>query len=66
LIRGGQVIGATNAAGSAVKDRPVSVPDLFCTFCDALKINPRKENPGPLDRPIKIVDDGSVVKEVFA
>jgi hypothetical protein len=65
-VRGGQVIGATNAAGSAVKDRPVSVPDLFCTFCDALKINPRKENPGPLDRPIKIVDDGSVVKEVFA
>lgn len=64
-VCGGQVVGATNATGSAVKDRPVSVPDLFCTFCDALKISPRKENLGPLDRPIKIVDGGSVVKEVF-
>jgi hypothetical protein len=65
-VRGGRVVGATTTDGSAVKDTPVTVPDLFTTFCHALKINPRKENLGPLDRPIKIVDGGQPVKELFA
>jgi hypothetical protein len=42
------------------------VPDLFTTFCEVLKINPRKENIGPLDRPVKIVDGGQPIKELFA
>ncbi|HLW64926.1 MAG TPA: DUF1501 domain-containing protein [Gemmataceae bacterium] len=65
-IKGGQVIGASSADGSDIKSRPVTVSDLFCSFCHALKINPRKENIGPLERPIKIVDGGDVVKELFA
>jgi hypothetical protein len=65
-VRGGTVVGATNGGGTAIADRPVTVPDLFCTFCEALKINPRKENAGPFDRPIKIVDGGTPVKELFA
>jgi uncharacterized protein (DUF1501 family) len=65
-IRGGQVIGGTSADGSEVKSRPVSVPDLFCTFCQSLGINPRKENMSGLGRPIKIVDGGNPVKELFA
>jgi Protein of unknown function (DUF1501) len=64
-IKGGRVVGATNSDGTAVADRPVTVPDLFTTFCQSLKINPRKENAGPLDRPIKIVDGGQAVKELF-
>src|SRR5262249_43065035 len=58
-IKGGQVVGATSADGTDVRSRPVTVPDLFCSFCQALKINPRKENLGPLERPIKIVDGGA-------
>jgi hypothetical protein len=65
-IHGGHVIGKTSADGTSVTDRPVTVPDLFTTFCNSLGINPRKENHGPLDRPIKIVDGGSVVSELFA
>lgn len=65
-IRGGKVIGATAADGLSIKDQPVTVPDLFCTFCESLKINARKENSGPLDRPIKIVDGGSPIKELLA
>jgi hypothetical protein len=64
-VKGGRAIGATSADGSSIADRPVSVPDLFTTFCHALKINPRKENHGPLDRPIKIVDGGEPVMELF-
>jgi hypothetical protein len=65
-IKGGQVIGSTNHDGSEVASQPVSVPDLFCSFYKALHINPRKENTGPLGRPIKIMDKGEAVKELFA
>jgi hypothetical protein len=64
-IKGGQVVGATSADGVDVAERPVTVPDLFCTFCKALKINPRKENISPLGRPIKIVDGGEPIGELF-
>jgi hypothetical protein len=65
-VKGGQVIGATSADGTTVTQRPVTVPDLFCSFYQALKINPRKENISGLGRPIKIIDGGQVVKELFA
>jgi len=64
-IKGGQVLGSSTADGSSVKDRPVSVADLLCTFCRALKVNPRKENLTPESRPLKIVDGGKAVTELF-
>jgi uncharacterized protein (DUF1501 family) len=64
-VRGGRVIGATSATGTDVTSRPVTVPDLFCTFCQALGIDPRKENITPLGRPIRIVDGGQTVRELF-
>jgi len=48
-----------------VKDKPVTVADLFTSFCHALKIDPRKENTSSEGRPLKIVDGGKVVKELF-
>src|SRR5207237_6483033 len=47
-IKGGQVIGSTSAGGNDVTNRPVGVADLFCSFCHALHINPRKENITPI------------------
>lgn len=64
-IRGGRVIGATSDGGNDVTQRPVGVADLFCTFCQALGINPRKENQTPIGRPIRIVDGGQHVRELF-
>jgi hypothetical protein len=65
-IRGGQVIGTTDEGGSEVAERPVNVADLFQTFCKCLEINPAVENIAPNGRPIKIVDGGKVVSELFA
>ncbi|HWY88820.1 MAG TPA: DUF1501 domain-containing protein [Gemmataceae bacterium] len=65
-IKGGQVIGSTSEGGNDITNRPVSVPDLFCSFCHALKINPRKENMTPVGRPIRVVDGGQHVPELFA
>jgi uncharacterized protein (DUF1501 family) len=63
-VKGGQVVGSTDAKGLFVEHRPVTVPDLFCTIYQALKINPRRQNQAE-GRPIRIVEGGTAVKEVF-
>jgi hypothetical protein len=65
-VRGGQVIGETDKSGSNVKNRPVTVADLFQTFCHSLKINANHENISGVGRPVKIVEGGEVVREAFA
>lgn len=65
-VRGGRVLGATDAGGTEVTDRPVNVTDLFQTFCHSLKINAGHENMSPIGRPIKIVDGGAAVTELFS
>lgn len=64
-IKGGQVIGATNPGGEEVVDRPVTVSDLFQSICHALKIDPNTENMSPIGRPIKIVEGGQLIPELF-
>jgi hypothetical protein len=64
-VKGGRVIGATDKEGVEVAERPVTVPDLFCTFCQALGINPREENQSNVGRPLKIVETGKAVAEIF-
>jgi len=64
-VKGGQVIGSSTPDGTAVKDNPVNVADLMASFCTALKIDPKKENISPQGRPIKIVDGGKPIKELF-
>ncbi len=64
-IRGGQVIGASTADGTAIAERPVTVNDLFTSICAALRVDPTRENISPQGRPLKVVDGGEVVKELF-
>ncbi len=64
-VRGGQVIGATDADGVHVTDRPVGVEDLFKTFCQVLSIDPDEEYVTADRRPIKIVEHGEVIRELF-
>jgi uncharacterized protein (DUF1501 family) len=64
-VRGGQVIGETDAGGTTVSERPVSVQDLFRSVCTSLGIDADQENMSPIGRPIPIVDGGSAVAELF-
>jgi hypothetical protein len=64
-VKGGQAIGATDRLGIEVVQRPVTVPDLFCTFYRSLGINPRHENQSNVGRPLAIVEGGTAVQEVF-
>ncbi|MBX9790235.1 MAG: DUF1501 domain-containing protein [Pirellulales bacterium] len=64
-VRGGQVVGSTTAGGDEVAERPILVTDFFQTLCRSLEIDPAKENMTPIGRPIKIVDGGQPVSELF-
>ncbi|MDZ4655956.1 MAG: DUF1501 domain-containing protein [Bythopirellula sp.] len=64
-VRGGQVIGATNDAGTEVIERPVAVTDLFRSIYHSLGIDADQENMSRIGRPIKLVDGGEVVRELF-
>jgi hypothetical protein len=65
-IKGGQVLGATDARGETVKDRPVTIPDLYATLLTAFGIDPVKVYRSPGGRPIKLADKGKVVRELFS
>ncbi len=64
-VRGGQVIGKTDAGGAQVTDRPVQVKDLFRSIYTTLGIDPDHENRSHIGRPIRLVDEGEVVEELF-
>lgn len=65
-IQGGQVIGSTTADGSAIEDRPVEVADFLQSICHGLGVDASYENISPLGRPLKVVDGGDVVKELYS
>jgi hypothetical protein len=64
-IQGGRVIGKTDARA----ERPVSDPygpaDLSATICHLMGIDPDEELFTPEGRPVKIADDGKVMRELL-
>ncbi|MES1204823.1 MAG: DUF1501 domain-containing protein [Pseudomonadota bacterium] len=64
-VVGGQVIGSTTADGDAVATRPVTVPDLYRSVAWALNLDADKTRFAPSGRPIKTVDGGTVMRELF-
>src|SRR5262249_30048306 len=66
-IKGGQVVGRTSKDGNVVEERPVLIPDFLATICLALGIDPMKQNPSNVGRPIRIADPtAKPIKEVLA
>jgi hypothetical protein len=65
-LRGGQVIGRTDAEGAVVQDRPVSALDFMATVCRVLGVDPNKMYQTPLGRPVRIVDRGhNAIRELI-
>jgi hypothetical protein len=72
-FRGGHVIGASDAKGEAVKDRPVAVSDLIAAIYQQLGIDPSGTLPHPQGGEIPIIappkaggTPGNVLKEIIA
>jgi hypothetical protein len=64
-VKPGQVIGATDKQGAYVTRRPVAPADVACTIYEALGINPHKALTTPDGRPVEILDQGEVIKELY-
>jgi hypothetical protein len=60
-VRGGQVIGATDAHGEVPVDRPVGPADLAFTLLTLLGVDPARELTTPGGRPMKILSEGSFI-----
>jgi len=57
-IKAGQTIGATDARGAEVVERPIGAADFMATVCRVLGIDFGKEIVAPGGRPIRIVEQG--------
>lgn len=65
-IKGGQVVGASDARAEAPADgRGISPDDVAASFYHTLGIDARKEYRTPTGRPVSIVRNGSVLRELF-
>ncbi|MCA9173706.1 MAG: DUF1501 domain-containing protein [Planctomycetales bacterium] len=66
-VRGGQVIGSSDAVGESPADRPVTPADLAATIYTLLGIDPALELHTDDGRPVRATSaDASVIKEVLA
>jgi uncharacterized protein (DUF1501 family) len=65
-LKRGLVHGATDPTGSEPIEAPVSPADLAATMFSQLGIDPHKRLLSPGDRPIDIVRDGRVLRELLA
>lgn len=63
-IRGGTVVGESDAQAAYVKDRPVSPADVCATIYDRLGIDPDLMVPDRSGRPISIAHGGRVIHEI--
>jgi hypothetical protein len=64
-VKGGTVVGQTNATGEKIVARPIAVPELFATLVRQLGMNGDKTLVTPLGRPLSIVDSGKPVSEIL-
>ena len=65
-IKRGHVHGASDALGAEPDESPLSVPDLATTVYHQLGITAEKELMAPGERPVEIVDGGTVISDIIA
>ena len=61
-VRGGQVIGATDAFGEAPIEKPVRPEDLAYSMLQLLGVDPTRQYIAPNGRPLKILDTGDFIQ----
>lgn len=64
-VRGGQVVGASDARGESPGERPVTPADLACTVYTLLGIDPTTEFHTPDGRPVRVNAGGKMVAELL-
>ncbi|MBI82301.1 MAG: hypothetical protein CMJ81_03815 [Planctomycetaceae bacterium] len=64
-IQGGRVVGASNRYAEKPVGEPYGPADLAATIFSRVGINPVKELHTPDGRPVKITNDGRLIRELF-
>jgi Protein of unknown function (DUF1501) len=64
-VVGGRNLGATDKTGSEVTDSPFKVEDTVATVYDVMGLDLQKEYQSPIGRPVKLVNGGQVMKQLF-
>jgi hypothetical protein len=64
-VKGGQVIGKSDATGSAPVERPVAVEDIAMSLYTSLGIDYHKQYVTPTGRPIHLAHGGEPIKELW-
>jgi hypothetical protein len=61
-FKGGRVVGASDAKGEEVKDRPVTPQDLLASIYELLGIDPDSQLPNPQGLDLKVLPSGDKVR----
>jgi len=64
-LKGGVVVGSTDARGEAPKDRPLTPQDLHATIYHALGIDPYTAFLNHQGRPVPAIDHGEPIRELL-
>jgi len=64
-IRGGQVLGASDATASSPADRPVEATELFATLLRGLEIDPSSDFTTDDGSQIPLVENATAIEELF-
>lgn len=63
-VRGGTIVGESDAQAAYVKDRPISPADICCTIYELLGVDPDLMVPDRNGRPLGIGHGGQVIREI--
>lgn len=64
-VRGGQLVGATNARGEYPQERPLTPQDMLATIYRHLNVDPSHEFRDSLGRPTPVLAEGRPIRELL-
>lgn len=64
-VKGGRVVGKTDARGERPASDPYGPEDLAATICHRMGIDPREEVLTPEGRPVALVNNGRVIEDLL-
>jgi hypothetical protein len=64
-VKGGMIVGSTDAKGERPKERPVTPCNIHATIYELLGIDPRLQLLDPTGRPVNVLDDPTPIRELL-
>ncbi|HRX81406.1 MAG TPA: DUF1501 domain-containing protein, partial [Pirellulaceae bacterium] len=65
-VRGGRIVGSSDAKGAFPKDNPKTPQDVLATIYDHLGVDTSKQYLTSAGRPVAVLPHGEPIRELFA